>query len=145
MANSKQIKISSIVIAVLVALIVIFAMLNWKSSISIDSKPFENFKQAQAPKNITIYYYPSRKRAADALTYYFAELDYKVVMYPASKLERLKASKNAPSYVFFNQEQFSQAMAIKSKVEKVLNAPVNAYRFKSYQEDPAIMMVFTDA
>lgn len=130
---------------ILIALIVFFAALNWNNSINIDSKPFENFKQAKDPKNITIYYYPSRKLAAKALTYYFTQKKYKVKMFPASSLERLKSAENAPSYVFFNQEQFSQAMAIKSEVEKVLKAPVNAYRFKAFQEDPAIMMVFTEA
>ncbi len=130
---------------ILVALILLFAAINWKYIIKTDSKAFENFNQAADPQNITIYYYPSRKLAAKALSYYFTEQDYKVKILPASSLERLKSSKKAPSYVFFNQEQFPQAMAIKSEVERVLKSPVNAYRFRTFQDDPAIMMVFTEA
>lgn len=142
----KKYKANSILI-MLLAFVVLLLALNWKSLTKFDRDAFESFKQADDPQFMTIYYYPDRQLAAEALTYYFSEQGYKVSMSPASALERLKSSENAPSYVFFNQEHFSQAMKIKSSVEKVLKAPVNAYRFGAFQDSlksPAIMMVFTE-
>ena len=55
MADSKKAQKTSAIMIILIALIVFFAALNWNNSINIDSKPFENFKQAKdQPKASTI-------------------------------------------------------------------------------------------
>lgn len=145
MAHSKQKQKVSALIIIAAAIIILLISLNLRYLLDIETKSLAKMGESSDPHTITIYYYPSRLHAAQALTYYFGTQGYEVKMLPASKLDRLSASQNTPSYVFFNQSQFGKAMAIKSKVEKVLQSPVNAYRYKEFQDSPSIMMVFTEA
>jgi hypothetical protein len=132
-----------IVSGILVILILFVALIGWMQdnntvpTTNVQKKVGNNFE-------IAVYYFPERENDAKALTFYFNEHGYSVTMLPASNIEELEASRTSPSYIYFNQAQFKQAMGIKQKIEKVIGYPVNAYRYQNAQTSPAMMMVFTE-
>lgn len=101
-------------------------------------------EQANRDYKITVYYFPTKKDAAQALTYYFKEHGYNVDMQLAQSVEALKGSEKSPSHIFFNRSEIDKAMKIKKLIEEVIGYPVNSYRFHEEQQDPSMMMVFTE-
>jgi len=97
------------------------------------------------PYQINIYYFPSRKNSAFALTEYFNQQGYLVKTLTASKLENSEATRYSPTHFFFNREDFAQAMRIKSAMEQVLGYPISAYKFGVSQSVPSMIIVFTQA
>ncbi len=93
---------------------------------------------------IAIYYFPSKKNDADALGYFFKQHGYSIAVHKAATIPALKSSKNTPNHIFFNRSEFDKAMKIKAMIEKVLGHTVNAYRFHEQQQNPSMMMVFTE-
>ena len=63
----------------------------------------------------------------------------------ARVLENSRATQFSQSHFFFNREDFSQAMAIKTQMQQVLGYPISAYKFQVSQKVPSMMIVFTDA
>lgn len=100
--------------------------------------------QANKAYKITVYYFPPKKDAAKALTFFFKEHGYNVDMQLAMSVDALKGSENSPSHIFFNRSEMDKAMKIKKLIEEVIGYPVNAYRFHEEQADPSMMMVFTE-
>jgi hypothetical protein len=131
-----------IVSAILIVLILLVTLISWMQ----DNKTVEvtSTEQAESAFEIAVYYFPSRINDAKALTFYFNEHGHSVKMHRASSIEELEASRTSPSYIYFNQAQFKQAMGIKQTIEKVIGYPVNAYRYQNAQVSPAMMMVFTE-
>jgi len=132
-----------IVSGILIILILFVALIGWmqeNKSVPIAS----NQKAIDKNFEIAVYYFPGRENDAKALTFYFNEHGYSVSMLAASSIEALEASRTSPSYIYFNQAQFKQAMQIKQKIEQVIGYPVNAYRYQDVQTSPAMMMVFTE-
>ena len=145
--NNKKTKHTfAIAVCTLVAIILLSIAGNWDYilKLNLKSKSFVSIGQTENPYQINIYYFPSRQHAAEALTFYFGQQGYLVNMIPASTNEALRASRSTPSHIFFNHDEFMQAMGIKSSIEKVLGFPVNAYKFPISQSAPSMMMVFTD-
>jgi len=147
--NNKNISKNKFAIAVcsLIAIILLSVAANWNYilNFNVESKAFVSIGQTDNPYQIAIYYFPSRLHAAEALNFYFSQQGYLVNMIPAATNDALHASRSAPSHLFFNHDEFMQAMGIKDSVEKVLGYPVNAYKFPISQSAPSMMMVFTEA
>ncbi|NRA21755.1 MAG: hypothetical protein HRU05_14850 [Oceanospirillaceae bacterium] len=135
----------------IIAFIIILAIMtaitvDWKHLINVGVKP-----QTQSSANdsgsqyqISVYYFPSKENAAKALTYYFSQMGHFIEMYPASSLEELSAFRYSPNRMYFNHDEFTQAMKIKTSMEDVLGYPVNAYKFIVSQSSPSLMIVFTE-
>ncbi len=100
--------------------------------------------KANQAYTITVYYFPPKKAAAKALTFFFKEHGYNVDMQLATTVDALKGSEKSPSHIFFNRSEMERAMKIKKLIEEVIGYPVNAYRFHEEQTDPSMMMVFTE-
>jgi len=132
-----------IVSAFLIVLILFTALIGWMQD-NQSASTTHNQKEIDKKFEIAVYYFPERENDAKALTFYFNEHGYTVSMLAANSIEALEASRTSPSYIYFNQAQFKQAMAIKQKIEKVIGYPVNAYRYQDEQTSPAMMMVFTE-
>lgn len=136
------------IIISLIVLIGIFLVLNNSSFLQKKTEPaatkVEIGKETNKQFNITVYYFSSKKSAAQALTYYFKERGYNVDMQLATSVDALKGSEKSPSHIFFNRSEIDKAMGIKQLIEEVIGFPVNAYRFHEEQSDPSMMMVFTE-
>ena len=142
--NSKQLLYVLLVLATIAA--IGLYLTKDASSKRENLTPYGVFKQKSNQEyQMTVYYFPSSKNAATALTFYFTEHGYPVQMQPATVIPALNASKKTPSHLFYHQEDFAKAMEIKKLIEKVLGYPVNAYRFREYLSDDSMMMVFTEA
>jgi len=142
--NSKQLLYVVLVLATIAAFVLY--LIKDASSKRENMTPYGAFKQKSNQEyQMTVYYFPSSKNAASALTFYFTEHGYPVAMQPSTKIPALNASRKTPSHLFYHQEDFSKAMEIKKLIEKVLGYPVNAYRFREYLSDDSMMMVFTEA
>ena len=142
--NSKQLLYILLVLAVIAA--IGLYLTKDASSKRANLTPYGVFKQKSNQEyQMTVYYFPSSKNAAAALTFYFTEHGYPVDMQPAAKIPALNGSRITPSHIFYHHEDFSKAMEIKQLIEKVLGYPVNAYRFREYLSDDSMMMVFTEA
>jgi hypothetical protein len=135
-----------IFIFLLFAAVVLTTALNWKHIINIGVTPqdYVSVHDSESPYQISVYYFPTRKSAAQALAYYFSEQGYLVETKAASTLKSLKSAKFSPSHIFYNHEDMIQAMGIKKKIEKIVGYPVNAYKFHVSQSSPSMMIVFTD-
>jgi len=101
-------------------------------------------EQSNQAYKITVYYFPAKKSAAQALTFFFKEHGYNVDMQTASTVPALQGSRNSPSHIFYNHGDFNKAMSIKRLIDDVIGSPVNAYQFQDPQTDPSMMMVFTE-
>lgn len=108
-------------------------------------KSYINAGNTQNPYQIDIYYFPRRKPSAYALTDFFTQQGYLVNTLTAAQLENSKATQFSQSHFFFNKEDFSQAMGIKTQMQQVLGYPISAYKFSVSQQVPSMLIVFTDA
>ena len=110
-----------------------------------NSESFISTENTENPYQINIYYFPNRKNGADALTGYFHQQGYAVKLLTASQLENSQATQFSPSHFFFNEEDFGQAMRMKSNMEQVMGHPISGYKFGVSQSIPSMIIVFTDA
>ena len=135
-----------LIIVSLVALVGVIVTLNSGSLFKEESKASKVSlgDQANQAYKITVYYFPPKKDAAKALTFFFKEHGYNVDMQLAMSVDALKGSEKSPSHIFFNRSEMDKAMKIKKLIEEVIGYPVNAYRFHEEQTDPSMMMVFTE-
>lgn len=99
---------------------------------------------SKAAYQIAVYYFPTKKTAAKALSTYLKSEGYFVIIYPASKLDTLEHVGSNPSYLFFNHDEIAQAMEIKGLVERIMGYPVNAYRNTNTVSAPSLRLILTE-
>ena len=146
--NISRSNVVSITVWTIVLVIVAVLSTNLDLMIKLKGGGTESFistENTENPYQINIYYFPSRKNSAKALTGYFHQQGYLVKTLAASELENSQATKYSPSHLFFNKEDFGQVMGIKSKIEQVMGYPISAYKFGVSQSIPSMIIVFTNA
>ncbi len=147
MSNNKN--ISNQIWLVIAGILAFIAVIYWLNTgvVAPQDKIVSNIELGEVANKdylITVFYFPSKKLQASALTYYFKQHGYHVDMKKASTVPALTGSKNSPSHIFFNRSEVGKAMKIKSLIEEVIGSSVNAYRFHEEQKNPSMMMVFTE-
>ncbi|NQZ32798.1 MAG: hypothetical protein HRU06_16140 [Oceanospirillaceae bacterium] len=145
MNKTKSNKFYIITLILITALMLMMAI-NWKQPINfaLKSQEYNSTKNSDAPYKINVYYFPSKKRAATALTYYFTQQGYLIEMLPAAELDGLNVFRYSSNRIFFNHDDFATAMEIKEVTQRILGYPLNAYRFKVTQATHSMMIVFTE-
>lgn len=135
-----------IIAFVLLTVVVLLFVVNWQQNynFALKSQPSTSAEIANSSYQINVYYFPSRKRAATALTYYFSQQGFPINMQPAESLDGLDAFRHSTNRIFFNHDQFATAMEIKDKTQRILGYPLNAYRYKVTQNSHSMMIVFTE-
>jgi hypothetical protein len=101
--------------------------------------------QNAEPFQITIYYFPTRKESAYALTNLLTRQGYWVNLQPASTYALLEKERNTPSYFFFNKGEFNKAMEVRGIIEKNLGHMVNAFKSDKIMTTLSMRLVITEA
>jgi len=146
MATKKRINFLYGLIGVLLILITGSFLLNWTNVFrpAIQKNLHITAGNTLAPYKIAVYYFPGKKNAASALSYYFQQKKYLVELLPAIGVAALEYKRYSPSHIFFKAEELAQAMSVKSEIEAIVGYPVSAYRFSDVPDNVSMIVVFTN-
>jgi hypothetical protein len=135
-----------VLVSILLILIGSGLLLNWNNLFrpSIEPQPHVRAGNSLAPYKIAVYYFPSQRNAAKALSYYFEQKNYIVDLLPAVGVEELQHKRYSPNHIFFKNEELAQAMSVKSEIETIIGLPVSAYRFSEPPSNLSMIVVFTN-
>ena len=157
--DTKSYKVQiAIAIISLVGVIGAAIFSNWDKIFPVDNpaRPPEIMRDTQGsqkigenqhaePFQITVYYFPTRKETAYALSNFLTKQAYLVNLQPASSYPPLEKERNTPSYIYFNKDDFTKVMEIKGMMEKNLGHTVNAYKYDQPMSLPLTMtLVLTE-
>ncbi len=108
------------------------------------SKPVK--RQSVELFEIDVWYFPSRKDDAFALASFIrGQGSYLVNLHSADQRSSLKEERNGTSYMFFNKDEFSEAMEIKLLFEKHLGHSLNANKADESRSPRSIRLVLSEA
>ncbi len=103
-------------------------------------------KQNVEPFEIDVWYFPSRKKQALVLASFIRNQgDYLVNLHSADQRSSLKKQRNSTSYMYFNKDEFSEAMEIRLLFEKHLGHSLNANKADESRSPRSIRLVLSEA
>ncbi|MGV1099329.1 hypothetical protein ACUUL3_07960 [Thiovibrio sp. JS02] len=99
----------------------------------------------EEPFEVTVYYFPNRKEHAYALSNFLTHQGHLVNLQPASTFPPLEKERLTPTYLFFNPDEHTRALALKMTMEKNLGHVINAYRSEPPMNALSVRLVLTEA